>query len=128
MGDASFVGDTLFMPDLGSACCDSSGGCDRTLYRSVQRVLSLPDDTRMFMCHDYKTPERNTYEHIMTVGEQKTGNIHVGGNATEETFFAMRTLRDATLAMLTRISHRPPASLAGWAGCHHHRSFAAMIA
>lgn len=99
IGDAVFVGDTLFMPDFGSARCDFPGGCARTLYRSVQRVLSLPNDTRMFMCHDYKVPGRDTYECTTTVAEQKVRNVHVGNGATEDSFAAMRTSRDATLAM-----------------------------
>lgn len=99
IGDAAFVGDTLFMPDFGSARCDFPGGCARTLYRSVQRVLSLPCDTRMFMCHDYKAPGRDTFECETTVAEQRLRNIHVGDGATEDSFAEMRTTRDATLAM-----------------------------
>lgn len=99
IGDAAFVGDTLFMPDFGSARCDFPGGDARTLYRSVQRVLSLPGETRMFMCHDYKAPGRDTFEYMTTVGEQKQRNVHIGGDADEESFVAMRSARDATLAM-----------------------------
>ena len=99
IGDAGFVGDTLFMPDYGTARCDFPGGDARTLYRSIQKIFALPDETRLFMCHDYKAPVRDDYAWETTVGEQKAKNIHVGAGKTEEGFVKMRTERDATLAM-----------------------------
>lgn len=99
IGDAGFVGDTLFMPDYGTARCDFPGGDARTLYRSIQKIFALPDETRLFMCHDYKAPGRDDYAWETTVGEQKAKNIHVGAGKTEEDFVKMRTERDATLAM-----------------------------
>ncbi|MCK7459543.1 MBL fold metallo-hydrolase [Idiomarina aminovorans] len=99
IGNAAFVGDTLFMPDFGTARCDFPGGDATTLYRSIQKVFALPDETRLFMCHDYKAPNREDYAFETTVGKQKNNNIHVGGGKTEEQFVKMRTERDATLAM-----------------------------
>lgn len=99
IGDAVFVGDTLFMPDYGTARCDFPGGDAATLYRSIQKLFALPDEYRMFMCHDYKAPGRSQYQHETTVAEEREHNIHVGGNATEEEFVAMRTKRDASLSM-----------------------------
>ena len=99
IGDAAFVGDTLFMPDYGTARCDFPGGDARTLYRSIQKVLSLPDETRLFLCHDYKAPEREEYQHQTTVAEQRAHNVHVHEGIAEEEFVRMRTERDATLGM-----------------------------
>ncbi|MCE0733006.1 MBL fold metallo-hydrolase [Halomonas sp. G15] len=99
IGDAAFVGDTLFMPDYGTARCDFPGGDARTLYRSIQKVLSLPDETRLFLCHDYKAPERDEYQHQTTVAEQRAHNVHVHEGIAEEEFVRMRTERDATLGM-----------------------------
>ncbi|MGF1659123.1 MAG: MBL fold metallo-hydrolase [Rubrimonas sp.] len=96
--DAAFVGDTLFMPDYGTARCDFPGGSAETLYDSIQKVLSLPDATRLFLCHDYKAPGRDDYKWETTVAEQKATNIHIAGKTKEE-FVAMRTARDATLGM-----------------------------
>ncbi|TVR84586.1 MAG: MBL fold metallo-hydrolase [Rhodospirillales bacterium] len=99
IGDAAFVGDTLFMPDYGTARCDFPGGDARTLYRSIQRILALPDATRMFLCHDYKAPGRDDYVWETTVGAQRAGNVHVHAGVDEEAFVRMRTARDKTLAM-----------------------------
>lgn len=119
IGDAAFVGDTLFMPDYGTARCDFPGGDAATLYRSIQKIYALPEDTRMFLCHDYKAPGRDTFEWETTVGEQKRANIHVHEGVSEDAFVKMRTARDATLAMPTlilpsvqvnmRAGHMPPA-------------------
>jgi glyoxylase-like metal-dependent hydrolase (beta-lactamase superfamily II) len=98
VGDAAFVGDTLFMPDGGSARADFPGGDAGTLYDSIQRVLSLPDATRLFMCHDYG-PNGREIRWETTVAEERAHNIHVGGGVTREAFVAMREARDATLAM-----------------------------
>lgn len=98
MGDAAFVGDTLFMPDGGSARADFPGGDARTLYRSIQRVLSLPRETRLFMCHDYG-PNGRDIQWETTVGDEIDHNIHVGRGTDEDTFVKMREARDATLAM-----------------------------
>ncbi|WP_024304417.1 MBL fold metallo-hydrolase [Pseudogulbenkiania sp. MAI-1] len=98
IGDAVFVGDTLFMPDVGSARCDFPGGDAATLYRSVQRLLSLPDDTRLFMCHDYP-PEGRAPRWETTVAEQRAHNIHLRDGIGEGDFVAMREARDATLEM-----------------------------
>ncbi len=97
-GDAAFVGDTLFMPDGGSARADFPGGDAGTLYDSIQKVLSLPDAMRLFMCHDYG-PNGRDIQWETTVGAEKADNIHVGGGRTREEFIAFRTARDATLAM-----------------------------
>ncbi|MBL8530432.1 MAG: MBL fold metallo-hydrolase [Hyphomonadaceae bacterium] len=99
IGDAVFVGDTLFMPDYGTARCDFPGGDARTLYRSIQRILELPRETRMFLCHDYKAPGRDVYEWQTTVGAQRDGNVHIREGVSEEAFVAMREARDKTLAM-----------------------------
>jgi len=98
IGDAVFAGDTLFMPDYGTARADFPGGDARQLYRSIRRVLSLPPQTRLFMCHDYKAPGRDTYAWETTVGEQREKNVHVRDGVTEDEFVAMRQERDATLA------------------------------
>jgi glyoxylase-like metal-dependent hydrolase (beta-lactamase superfamily II) len=97
--DAVFVGDTVFMPDVGTARCDFPQGDARTLYQSVQRILSLPDDTRLFMCHDYPPINRSEYRYLSTVKEQKALNIHLHSGINEEYFVKMRQERDATLAM-----------------------------
>ncbi|MDZ4087178.1 MAG: MBL fold metallo-hydrolase [Tabrizicola sp.] len=98
MGDAAFVGDTLFMPDGGSARADFPGGDAGQLYDSIQKVLSLPDEMRLFMCHDYG-PNGREIRWETTVGDEKAHNIHVGQGRTREEFVAMRTARDKTLAM-----------------------------
>lgn len=98
IGDAAFVGDTLFMPDFGTARCDFPGGSARELWHSIQKILSLPDDTRIFTCHDYKAPGRDQFAWESTVGEQKAKNKHIA-DATEEEFVEMRESRDATLSM-----------------------------
>jgi len=97
--DAAFVGDTLFMPDFGTARCDFPGGSAEALYQSIQKILALPDETRVFVGHDYKAPGRDTYAWETTVGEQKALNVHVGAGKPMEDFVRMRTERDATLAM-----------------------------
>jgi glyoxylase-like metal-dependent hydrolase (beta-lactamase superfamily II) len=98
IGDAAFVGDTLFMPDGGSARADFPGGDAATLYDSIQRVLTLPDDMRLFMCHDYG-PNGRDIQWETTVGDEREHNIHVGKGATKEEFVKFRTERDATLAV-----------------------------
>jgi len=98
VGDAVFVGDTLFMPDVGSARCDFPGGDAKTLYASVRKILSLPDSTRLFMCHDYP-PEDRAVRFETTVAEQRAHNIHLRDGIDEAEFVRMRTARDATLAM-----------------------------
>jgi len=98
-GDAVFVGDTLFMPDYGTARCDFPGGCAHRLYGSIQRLLALPPETRLFMCHDYKAPGRDVYAWETTVGEERAHNVHLGAGVCEETYAAMRQARDAKLAM-----------------------------
>ena len=98
IGDAAFVGDTLFMPDGGSARCDFPGGSAEELYDSIQKVLALPDETRLFMCHDYG-PGGRAIAWGTTVAEQKAENIHVGAGKTKEDFVEFRTERDAQLAM-----------------------------
>ncbi|WP_347834905.1 MBL fold metallo-hydrolase [uncultured Planktomarina sp.] len=98
MGDTAFVGDTLFMPDGGSARADFPGGDAGILYDSIQKVLSLPDETRLFMCHDYG-PNGRDIQWETTVAEERAFNIHVGGGTTREAFVKMRTERDATLVM-----------------------------
>ena len=98
MGDAAFVGDTLFMPDGGSARADFPGGDAGVLYDSIQKVLSLPDATRLFMCHDYG-PNGREIRWETTVAEERAHNIHVGGGKTRAEFVTFRTARDATLAM-----------------------------
>ena len=101
IGDAAFVGDTIFMPDYGSARADFPGGDARTLYRSIRKVLSLPPETRLFLCHDYKAPGRDDYAWETTVADQRAKNLHVHDGVTEDDFVAMRTKRDATLDMPT---------------------------
>jgi len=96
--DAAFVGDTLFMPDYGTARCDFPGGDARTLYRSIQKILTLPDDTRVFTCHDYKAPGRDTFAFEASVKEQRDSNVHIAG-ASEDEFVAMREDRDEKLSM-----------------------------
>ena len=98
IGDAAFAGDTLFMPDGGSARCDFPGGSAGELYDSIQKVLSLPDEMRLFMCHDYG-PNGRTIQWETTVAAQKLENIHVGGGKTREDFIKFRTERDAQLGM-----------------------------
>jgi glyoxylase-like metal-dependent hydrolase (beta-lactamase superfamily II) len=102
IGDAVFVGDTLFMPDLGSARCDFPGGDARTLYESARTLLALPPDTRLCMCHDYPPPSREPRWQT-TVAEQRNGNIHLNDAVSAEEFVAMRTTRDRTLGMPTLI-------------------------
>lgn len=118
IGDAVFVGDTLFMPDVGTARCDFPGGDAHQLYRSIHRLLSLPADTTLYMCHDYPPAGREAAWRT-TVAAQRAGNIHVRDGITEDDFVAMRTGRDATLSMPTlilpaiqvniRAGHFPPA-------------------
>jgi glyoxylase-like metal-dependent hydrolase (beta-lactamase superfamily II) len=98
IGDAVFVGDTLFMPDFGTARADFPGGDAHALYRSIHRLLSLPPETRLFMCHDYKAPGRDQYAWETTVGEERARNVHVHEGVSEDEFVKMRTTRDATLA------------------------------
>ncbi len=99
IGDAAFVGDTIFMPDFGTARADFPGGDARQLYQSIKRLLSLPEDTRLFLCHDYKAPGRDEYAWETTVGQQKRENVHVKEGTSEDDFVEMRTARDKTLAM-----------------------------
>lgn len=99
IGDAVFVGDTLFMPDFGTARADFPGGDARQLYRSIRRLLALPEETRLFMCHDYKAPKRDEYRWETTVGEQRRTSVHVNDSVSEEDFVAMREARDADLAV-----------------------------
>jgi glyoxylase-like metal-dependent hydrolase (beta-lactamase superfamily II) len=98
-GDAAFIGDTLFMPDYGTARADFPGGSARDLYRSIRKVLALPPETRLFLCHDYKAPGRDTYQWETTVAEQRASNVHVRDGVTEDEFVAMREARDKTLSM-----------------------------
>jgi len=119
IGDAAFVGDTLFMPDFGTARTDFPGGDAATLYRSIQRIFALPDETRLFMCHDYKAPGRDEYAWETTVAEERAKNIHVHDGVSEDEFVKFREERDATLAMPNlilpsvqvnmRAGHLPPA-------------------
>ena len=97
--DAIFVGDTLFMPDSGTARCDFPGGDAHTLYQSISKILSLPDDYRVFICHDYGSKERQDVANITTVKEERENNIHVGKHIAEDEFVKMRSERDATLKM-----------------------------
>ncbi|MCJ8157529.1 MBL fold metallo-hydrolase [Sphingomonas sp. LaA6.9] len=99
IGDAAFVGDTLFMPDYGTARADFPGGDARQLYRSIRRLLSLPGETRLFLCHDYKAPGRDAYAWETTVDEQRRANVHVHDDVSEDAFVAMRDARDATLSV-----------------------------
>lgn len=96
-GDTAFVGDTLFMPDYGTARTDFPGGNARTLYRSIQRILSLPDNTRLFLCHDYKSSTRSEYRWETTVAEQKSNNVQLANGITEDDFVTLRESRDKTL-------------------------------
>ncbi|WP_306518313.1 MBL fold metallo-hydrolase [Rheinheimera sp.] len=119
VADAVFVGDTLFMPDYGSARCDFPGGDAATLYQSVQQLFLLPDNTRMFLCHDYKASGRNEFCFLTTVAQQKQQNIHLRQGVSEQEFVSMRKARDATLSMPKlllpavqvnmRAGHFPPA-------------------
>jgi glyoxylase-like metal-dependent hydrolase (beta-lactamase superfamily II) len=99
IGDAVFVGDTLFMPDYGTARADFPGGDARTLYRSIRRLMALPDETRVFLCHDYKAAGRDAFVWETTIGAQRTTNVHVHEGVGEDAFVAMREARDATLGM-----------------------------
>lgn len=99
VGDVVFTGDTLFMPDYGTARADFPGGDARHLYRSIHRLLSLPGETRLFLCHDYKAPGRDQFVWETTVGAERSGNVHVHDGIGEDAFVAMRTERDATLGM-----------------------------
>lgn len=99
VGDAAFVGDTLFMPDYGTARCDFPGGDARVLFHSIQAIFALPDETRLFMCHDYKAPGRDAFAWETTVSQQKAENVHIREGTSEDDFVAMRTARDATLSM-----------------------------
>jgi glyoxylase-like metal-dependent hydrolase (beta-lactamase superfamily II) len=123
IGDAVFVGDTMFMPDYGTARADFPGGDAHALYRSIQRILSLPSQTRLFMCHDYKAPGRDVYAWETTVGEERARNVHVRDGVSEVEFVTMRQARDAKLAAPTlllpsiqvniRAGHFPPAESNG---------------
>ena len=99
IGDALFVGDTLFMPDFGTARCDFPGGDAGQLYDSIQKLLALPAATRMFLCHDYKAPGRDCFAWETSVEVQKRDNIHLAGETSRDDFIAMRTVRDASLSM-----------------------------
>jgi len=99
IGDAAFVGDTLFMPDFGTARCDFPGGSSENLFSSIQKILTLPDSTRIFVGHDYKAPGREHYAWETTVGEQKKKNIHIKSGKSKEDFVKLRDERDAKLAM-----------------------------
>jgi glyoxylase-like metal-dependent hydrolase (beta-lactamase superfamily II) len=99
IGDAVFTGDTMFMPDYGSARADFPGGDARRLYRSVRRLMKLPDESRVFLCHDYKAPNREDYVWETTILAERTGNVHIHEGVREDDFVDMRTQRDATLAM-----------------------------
>ncbi len=119
IGDAAFVGDTLFMPDFGTARCDFPGGSAMDLYASIQRILSLPDQTRIFVGHDYKAPGRDDFAWETTVAEEKAANVHIGGGMDRDDFVTLRQTRDATLGMPKlilpslqvnmRAGHMPPA-------------------
>ena len=119
IGDALFVGDTLFMPDYGTARCDFPGGDATTLFQSIQKLFTLPDETRVFMCHDYKAPGRDEYQFETTIGEERQHNIHVSVEHDQADFIHMRESRDATLDMPRlilpsvqinmRAGHMPPA-------------------
>ena len=99
IGDAAFVGDTLFMPDFGSARTDFPGGSAPLLYESIQKILALPDDTRLFMCHDYKAPGRDEFAWETSVAEQKANNIHINEKVSRDEFVEMREGRDSQLGM-----------------------------
>ena len=119
IGDAAFVGDTMFMPDYGTARADFPGGDARELYRSIQKIFALPDETRLFMCHDYLPEGRAEHRWETTVGEQKCANIHIHDGVSEDEFIAMREARDEQLGMPKlilpsiqvniRAGHMPPA-------------------
>jgi len=123
IGDAAFVGDTLFMPDYGTARCDFPGGNPRQLYRSIQRIFALPPETRLFMCHDYKAPGRDDYRWETSVAEERARNVHIHDGVSEEEFIALRQSRDAQLGMPRlilpsvqvniRAGHLPPAEANG---------------
>lgn len=98
IGQVAFVGDTLFMPDYGTARADFPGGDARTLFRSIKRLLALPDETRLFLCHDYKAPGRDEYRWETSVGEQRRSSVHVHDGVSEDEFVAMREKRDAGLS------------------------------
>jgi glyoxylase-like metal-dependent hydrolase (beta-lactamase superfamily II) len=98
IADAAFVGDTLFMPDYGTARADFPGGDAHQLYRSIRKLMALRPDTRLFMCHDYKAPGRDAYAWETTVQEEREKNVHVKDGVSEDAFVAMRTARDATLS------------------------------
>lgn len=99
IGDAVFVGDTMFMPDFGTARADFPGGDARTLYRSIRKLLALPPQTRVFLCHDYKAPGRDVFAWETTVAEERARNVHVRDGVSEDAFVAMREARDKTLEM-----------------------------
>ena len=99
IGDAAWVGDTLFMPDFGTARTDFPGGSAPLLYQSIRKILALPEDTRLFMCHDYKAPGRDVYAWETTVGEQRDHNVHIDKTVTEATFVERRERRDKQLGM-----------------------------
>ncbi len=99
IGDAAFIGDTLFMPDYGTARCDFPGGDARALYRSIRRLLDLQETTRLFLCHDYLTPGRTVHQCETGVSAQRATNIHINQSVSEDDFVAMRTARDAGLDM-----------------------------
>ncbi|MFD2739905.1 MBL fold metallo-hydrolase [Sulfitobacter aestuarii] len=99
IGDAAFVGDTLFMPDFGTARCDFPGGSAEQLYRSIQRILALPEATRIFVGHDYKAPGREEFAWETSVAEERANNVHVGNARSQDDFVAMREARDAKLPM-----------------------------
>ena len=103
VGDAAFIGDTLFMPDYGTARCDFPGGDARALYHSIQQLFALPDETRLYLCHDYLPAGRSEYVCMTTVAEQKANNLHIHAGVDEDSFVAMRRARDATLKMPTLI-------------------------
>ncbi len=123
IGDAAFVGDTLFNPDYGTARCDFPGGDARDLYRSVQTLFALPEATRVFLCHDYTVPGRDSVVSETSIGAQRQANVHLHVGLDEEAFVHMRTTRDATLAVPKlllpavqvniRAGELPPASLNG---------------
>jgi glyoxylase-like metal-dependent hydrolase (beta-lactamase superfamily II) len=123
IGDAVFVGDTMFMPDYGTARADFPGGDARALYRSIRRILSLPSETRLFMCHDYKAKGRDHYAWETTVAEERAKNLHIHDGVSEDEFVAMRTARDKTLStpqlllpsiqVNIRAGHFPPAEANG---------------
>ena len=113
IGDAVFVGDTLFMPDYGTARTDFPGGDARQLYRSIQRILSLPRETRLFLCHDYKAAGRDRFAWETTVGEERDTNVHIAGGVGEDDYVAMREARDATLKPPRLLDHALPVNIRG---------------